>query len=140
MYSDLESTYVASYQLKRYHLKLSRPVAQVLVITNRIKQEYLSYYSTRKWLSMYDNRMHIPFHGFLKHGHKGVVLLVLDTIYGIKQAMYTDPFSIKLRRFFDGFGRGLGKGLGHLTIGCFSLFGEITDVLEIMPNWYDFYK
>ena len=140
MYSDLEPTYVACYRLKAYHLRISRSVAQVLIITNRVKQEHLSYHSTRKWLSMYDNRMHIPFHGLLKHGQKGVVALVMDAAAGTKQAIHAEEWSIKFRHLFEGLGKGLGKGLGHLAIGCCSLYGEFTDVLEMMPWWYDIYK
>ena len=35
---------------------------------------------------------------------------------------------------------GLGKGLGHLCIGCLSLYGELTDVLDIAPSYYDPYS
>jgi hypothetical protein len=40
----------------------------------------------------------------------------------------------------EGLFLGLGKGLGHLCIGCLSLYGELTDVLDVAPSYYDLYR
>ncbi|CAF0894317.1 unnamed protein product [Adineta steineri] len=140
MRSDLESTYAACYRLKHFHLQLSRRVAQVLVIAGRIDKSQLRLLSTRDWPSIYDNRVHVPFHGILKHSHQAVVAIYSDTSNGFKQAFHSDTWSKRTYSAMEGLLLGLGKGLGHLCIGCTSLYGEITDALEVAPSYYDPYN
>ncbi|CAF2629796.1 unnamed protein product [Rotaria sp. Silwood2] len=40
----------------------------------------------------------------------------------------------------EGVLRGLNKGIGHLCIGLLSLYGELTDVLDAAPSYYDPYN
>lgn len=47
--SDLESSYAACYHIRTYLLNVSRPVAEVLVITGDLDESELSLLSTRKW-------------------------------------------------------------------------------------------
>lgn len=140
MYSDLESTYPACYNIKEYHLQISHRVAQVLILCDRIDKSQLIKHSTREWLSIYDNRIHIPFHGILKHTQKAIVIIISDTIHGIKQATHGDSWQYSIRNVTEGIFKGLGKGIGHLCIGCFSLYGELTDIIDIVPSYYDIYK
>ena len=35
--------------------------------------------------------------------------------------------------------KGIGLGMGHLTVGCFLLYSELTDVLYRLPDLYDPY-
>jgi hypothetical protein len=140
MHSDLESTFAACYYLKEFRLQISRRVAQVLMITGRIEQSQLSLHPTREWLSMYDNRIHIPFHGIIKHGQKAIVTIISDTITGVKQAAHCDTWKNSTRSVVEGIFMGLGKGVGHLCIGCLSLYGELTDVLDAAPSFYDPYR
>jgi hypothetical protein len=58
MKSDLEPSYAACYHIRKYSLKVSRPVAEVLVITGLVSESDLSPLSTRKWTFSYspDNR------------------------------------------------------------------------------------
>lgn len=140
MRSDLEPTYTACYQLEAYGLQISRPVAQVLTIAGRIEQSELSKHPTRDWLSMYDNRVHIPFHGIVKHTHKAIVTLVLDTKTGVKHAAHCETWAMGARSVTGGLLTGLGKGIGHLFVGCVSLYGELTDVIGAAPSYYDMYR
>jgi hypothetical protein len=140
MRSDLESTYTACYRLKEFHLQISRHVAQVLVISGRIEESQLRLHSTRDWPSMYDNRIHLPFHGIIKHTQKAVVTIFTDTSAGFKQAIHSDTWTKRTFSTMEGLFLGLGKGLGHLCIGCLSLYGELTDVLDVAPSYYDPYR
>ena len=140
MRSDLESTYAACYQLQQYNLQISRRVAHVLTIGSRINETDLSSHPTREWISTYDNRVHIPLHGMLKHAQKAIVTLVTSTATGVKQAIHCDTWDMRARSFAGGLLTGLGIGVGHLCIGCFSLYGELTDVIGIAPLYYDVYR
>jgi hypothetical protein len=140
MRSDLESTFTACYQLKEFHLQISRRVAQVLILGGRIDESQLSIHPTREWLSMYDNRIHIPFHGIIKHTQKAIVTIVSDTVTGIKQAVQCETWKSGTCSVIEGVFTGLGKGIGHLCIGCFSLYGELTDVIDAAPSYYDPYR
>ncbi|CAF1068626.1 unnamed protein product [Rotaria sordida] len=139
MRSDLESTYNACYRLDEFHLQISRRVAQVLVISGRIEPTQLHLNSTRYWPSMYDNRIHLPFHGIMKHTQKGVVQIFSDTTTGFKQAKHSDTWTKSISNVVEGILLGLSKGIGHICIGCLSLYGELTDVLNAAPSYYDPY-
>jgi len=140
MRSDLESTYAACYRLKEFHLQISRRVAQVLVVSGRIEEAQLRLHSTRHWPSMYDNRVHLPFHGIIKHTQKAAVTIFSDTSTGIKQAIHSDTWTKSTYSALEGLILGLGKGIGHLCIGCLSIYGELTDVLDSAPSYYDPYR
>jgi hypothetical protein len=140
MRSDLESTYTACYRLKKFHLQISRRVAQVLVISGRIEKSQLRLHSTRDWPSMYDNRVHLPFHGILKHSQRAIMAIFYDTSTGIKQAIHVGTWSKSTYSVIEGLMLGLGKGIGHVCIGCVSLYGELTDVLDAAPSYYDPYR
>ncbi|CAF4122898.1 unnamed protein product, partial [Rotaria sordida] len=139
MRSDLESTYNACYRLDEFHLQISRRVAQVLVISGRIEPTQLHLNSTRYWPSIYDNRIHLPFHGIMKHTQKGVVQIFSDTTTGFKQAKHSDTWTKSISNVVEGILLGLSKGIGHICIGCLSLYGELTDVLNAAPSYYDPY-
>ena len=140
MQSDLDSTYTACYHLEESHLQISRRVAQVLVKGGRINESQLSIHPTREWLSIYDNRIHVPLHGIVKHTRIALVTLVSDTITGVKQARRCDTWQNGTRSVVEGVFKGLGKGIGHLCIGCISLYGEVTDVLDAVSSYYDPYR
>ncbi|UJR14428.1 hypothetical protein I4U23_001425 [Adineta vaga] len=140
MRSDFESSYTACYGVKHFHLQISRRIAQVLVLSERIDKSQLYLHSTRDWPSMYDYRVHIPFHGILKHSQKAVVKIFSDTSNGLKQAVLSETWSKGTYTAVEGLVLGLSKGIGHLCIGCFSLYGEITDALDVAPSYYDPYS
>jgi hypothetical protein len=140
MRSDLEPTFAACYELKEFLLQISRRVAQVLILGGRIDQSQLSDHSTRQWLSIHDNRIHIPFHGITKHIRQAIVAIVSDTVTGVKQAKHCDTWQNGTRSVIEGVFKGLGKGVGHLCIGGFSLYGELTDVIDAAPSYYDPYR
>lgn len=140
MQSDLESTYVACYRLLKPNIKISRRVAQVLVISGRIEPTELHLHSTRYWPSTFDNRIHIPFHGILKHTHKAVVKIFNSTIAGVKQGICSDKWTSCICYIIVGLLLSLINGIGHLCIGIISLYGEITDLLDAAPSYYDPYR
>ena len=139
MRSDLESTFAACYDLNEYDLRISRPVAQVLITAGRITPSQLSMHVTQEWMSMYDNRVRMPFHGLVKHAHKAIVAMVSDTFRGVKCVVHLETWTDVVRSCVEGFATGLVKGLGHVCIGCVSLYAELTDVLECLPAFYDPY-
>lgn len=138
--SDLESTYVACYRLKEFDLQISRRVAQVLVISGRIDETQLRLHSTRDWPSMYDSRIHLPFQGIVKHTQKAVITIFSDTLSGTKRAIHSDTLIKGTYCAVEGLLLGLGKAVGHLCVGCVSLYGEVTDVLDLLPSYYDYYR
>ena len=89
---------------------------------------------------MYDNRIHLPFHGIVKHTQKALVTIFTDTSAGIKQAIHSDTWMRRTYSMLEGILLGFVKGLGHLCIGCLSLYGEVTDVLDAAPSYYDPYR
>jgi hypothetical protein len=140
MRSDLDPSLTACNQLKEFRLQISRRVAQVLIKGGRLDESQLSIHPTREWRSIYDNRIHIPFHGIVKHARIAIVAIVSDTITGVKQAAHSDTWKNGTRSVAEGVFKGLGKGIGHLCIGCLSLYGELTDVLDAIPSYYDPYR
>ena len=140
MQSALEPSFSACYRLKEYDLQISRPVAQVLFSAGAIEESDLSINATRDWCgSMYDSRPHVPIHGFMKHGRKAFTNLFIDTAQGLRQAASAHSIAAGTLTGAESIAKGVGKGLGHFSVGCLSLYGEITDVLEHLPNLYDPY-
>ncbi|CAF0850394.1 unnamed protein product [Adineta steineri] len=133
MHSDLESTFPACYRLDKYKLQISRPVAQVLVSAGIIEESDLSYHATREWQFMYDSYMGIPTAGLMQHTVKGLSSMFIDSAKGIKQATGAKDAAGSVAK-------GVGVGVGHLTMGCLSFYGEITDVLDRAPSLYDPYS
>ncbi|CAF1156435.1 unnamed protein product [Didymodactylos carnosus] len=138
--SDLEPTFAACYRLNKLHLQISRRVAQVLVVAGRIEESQLLIHPTQKWLSIHDNRIHIPLHGIVKHTRIAVVDIISDTSTGVKRAIHCENWKSGTCSVVEGVFKGLGKGIGHLCIGCLSLYGELTDVLDCAPSVYDPYS
>jgi hypothetical protein len=79
-------------------------------------------------------------HGIIKHTQKAIVTIVSDAASGIKQAIHCDTWKSGTHRVVEGVFKGLGKGIGHLCIGCFSFYGELTDVIHAAPSYYDPYR
>ncbi len=137
MQSDLEPSFGACYRLEDYNLQISRPVAQVLVASGVIEESQLTLHSTRSWSKLAnDDRPHFPTRGLLKHGHKAFNYLFVDTSQGLKRAVSTN----NLKEGAESFAKGVGKGLGHASIGVLSFYGDVTDALERLPKLYDPYS
>ncbi|CAF4849613.1 unnamed protein product [Rotaria sp. Silwood1] len=141
MQSDLESSFGACYYLKDYNLKISRPVAQVLVTAGMIKEIQLSLHSTYNWNKLSnDKRPHLPILGIIKHGQKALNYLFVDTPKNLKEVKNSNNFIIGARDGAECILKGVGKSLGHASIGCLSFYGDITDALERLPILYDPYS
>ena len=135
--SDLDPTFAACYRLKDYDLKISRPVAQALVGAGLIEETQLTLHSTRAWEELSDDdHPYLPVHGLMKYGHRAFNNLFVETPNGLKRAASSN----NLREGVECVAKGVGKGLGHATIGCLSFYGDVTDALERLPTLYDPYS
>ena len=125
MRSDLESSFVACFRLNEYNLQVSRPVAQVLISAGLIEESQLTILPLRDWSSkMYDDRPHVPIHGLIKHGEKAFRSLFIDTVQGVKQASASGSLATSTLSGAESIVKGVGKGIGHMYIGCLSFYGE----------------
>lgn len=55
MRSDLESTFAACFGMDKLNLKVSRPVAQVLLTTGLANESEFQYHCTQEWLITHEN-------------------------------------------------------------------------------------
>jgi sterol 3beta-glucosyltransferase len=140
MRSDLEPSFGACYRLEEYNLQISRPVAQVLVAAGVIEQSQLSLHSTYNWKKLTKDGPHFPTQGLLKHGHKAFNNLFVDIPKGLKRAASSTNLIEGAREGAESIVKGVGKGLGHASIGCLSFYGDVTDALERLPKLYDPYS
>ena len=138
--SDLEPTFAACYRLADYNLQISRPVAQALVAAGLIEESQLSLHSTRNWDDLSDDdHPYLPVQGLMKYGQKAFNNLFVETSSGLKHAASANNLLDGVREGAGSVAKGVGKGLGHATIGCLSFYGNVTDALERLPNLYDPY-
>jgi sterol 3beta-glucosyltransferase len=138
MLSDLEPSFGACYSLKDYDLQISRPVAQVLVVAGVIEVSQLTIHSTKTWDKLTtDDRPYFPGHGIMKYGQKAFNSLFVDTPKGLKQAASSKT---GIRDGAECIFKGVGKSLENASVGCLSLYGDVTDALERLPNLYDPYS
>ena len=139
MHSDLESSFGACYWLNDYNLKISRPVAHVLVTAGAIKETKLSLYSIYNWKSLPNNdHHHLSFHTILKQGQKAINHL-FDASKGLKRAKDVHGSTISTHSNAESILKGVGKSLRHETIGCLSFYGDVTNRLEHISKLYDPY-
>ena len=137
MHSDLEPTFAACYRVDELDLQVSRPVAQVLIAAGALDESQFQSYPTRKWASVYDHRVHLPASGVLKHSHKAFSHIFIQSASGMKQAVSETNLLVGVVTGTGGAVKNIGKGVGHLSVGIASLYGELTDVLERVPSLYD---
>ncbi|CAF1210538.1 unnamed protein product [Adineta steineri] len=141
MHSDLEPTFAACYRSDKYNIQISRPVAQVLVSSNILEESQLRPHVTREWHVKHDNHTHIIMHGLWEHSHKAISTMFVDTTIELKRTSSIQ--NINKRTTLGGAGtvaKGVGLGIGHLTIGSLALYGELTDILDHLPYLYDPYS
>lgn len=140
MYSDLESTFAACYRSNKYKIQISRPVAQVLVAADVLKESELHYHVTQQWQFMYDHRRHLLTHGLIEHLQKFVSTMFIDTAVGLRHAAKNESVVMGIFEGITSVVKGLCLGIGHLIIGCLSLYGECSDALELFITLYDPYR
>ncbi|CAF0767262.1 unnamed protein product [Rotaria sp. Silwood1] len=140
MRSDLESTFAACYRVDELDLQVSRPVAQVLVAAGALDESQFRLYPTREWASIYDHRMHVPTSGVFKHTHKAFSYIFIHTTSGMRRAISSTNIITGIVGGVTGVFRDIVKGIGHLSVGIVSLYGEMTDVLSRVPSLYDPYS
>ena len=140
LHSDLESTFAASYRIDPFDLQVSRPVAQVLVATGALDESQCLPHVTREWTSIYDDRVHVPVSGALKHTRKAFSHIFIQSAGGLKRTVRERNSVTGVIGGVGGTVKDIGKGLGHLSVGLLSLYGELTDVLDCLPLLYDPYR
>ncbi|CAM4793077.1 unnamed protein product [Rotaria magnacalcarata] len=140
MHSDLEPTYAACYRLDKYNIQISRPIAQVLVAAGAIQESELRRHTTRKWEFMHDNRMPLLTYGIVEHSQKAFSSMFIDTVAELRRVAHQGNGTIRTIDVAGSVAKGFGIGIGHLTIGCLSLYGEITDALDCVASLYDPYS
>jgi hypothetical protein len=137
MQSDLHSSFGACFYLKDYNLQVSRPVVQVLLAAEKIKESQISLHSTYSWHRLKsDDRLSLPFHNFMRHEQKALRSLFVNAPKVLKRASSEKRFSKGVRDS----GQCIIKGIGHASIGCLAFYGDITDTLERLPNIYHRYS
>ena len=136
MHSDLEPTFAACYRTDKYNLQLSRPVAQVLVGAGLLDESELRPHITRNWQFMQDDRMHLLTHGVVEHSQKAFSALFTQPAPDFRQE--DGERSLKTRLVDSK--RRIAKGVSHLSIGCLSLYGEITAALDLPNTLFDPYR
>ena len=139
MYSDLEPTFAACYRSDKYRIQISRPVAQVLVSADVLEEAQLRPHVTREWQFKHDNHMHVIMHGLYEHSQNAFSEMFINTASELRRVVNNENSS---KRALEGAGcvaKGIGLGMGHLTVGCFLLYGEVTDALYRLPDLYDPY-
>jgi hypothetical protein len=139
MHSDLEPTFPACYRSDKYNIQISRPVAQVLVSAGVLEESELRRHSTKEWQFMHDTRRHLISHGIIEHSQKAFSNMFINTAAELKCAASNDNIPMGSLEGVGIIAKGLGLGIGHLTIGCLSLYGEATDALDLVTTLYDPY-
>jgi hypothetical protein len=139
MYSDLEPTFAACYRSDKYRIQISRPVAQVLVSAGILEEGQLRPHVTREWQFKHDNHMHIVMHGLYEHSQKAFSTMFINTASELRRVTNNENSSMRALEGAGCVAKGIGLGMGHLTIGCLLLYGELTDVLYHLPDLYDPY-
>lgn len=137
MHSDLEPTFGASYYLKNYDLQISRQVALVLVGAGCIEESELINHQTRDWNFMSENVTKFPTYGIINHSQKAFSSLFLGTADDLKQAMNNPDVANRALESAGSLAKGVGLGVGHLSLGCLSLYGEVTDTLDLVTSACD---
>ncbi|CAF3767725.1 unnamed protein product [Adineta steineri] len=140
MRSDLESTFVACYYLDKYGIQISRPVARVLVSAGMINESELRIHPTKEWTFMYNNYTRIPTDDIFHYTPKAVSNLIIDLSVGIRQATSNSDMAAGTIDVIAKVAKALGLGVGHISNGCLSLYGDITDFLDKAPSFYDPYS
>ncbi|CAF2847104.1 unnamed protein product [Rotaria sp. Silwood2] len=140
MHSDLEPTFAACYRSDKYNIQISRPVAQVLVAAGALDESELRHHVVRNWQFMHDHRMHFLTHGLLEHSQKAFSSVFIDTAAGLKRAASNDNIAMGTLEGVGSVTKNVGLGIGHLTIGYLSLYGELSDALDRVTFIYDPYN
>jgi hypothetical protein len=140
MHSDLEPTFSACYRSDKYNIQISRPVAQILVAGGILEEAQLCPHVTREWAFMHDKRMPILTRGIIEHSQKAFSSMFINTAAELKRAANNDNIAKGTLESAGTVAKGVGLGLGHLTIGCLSLYGEMTDALNCVTSLYDPYR
>ncbi|CAF4712285.1 unnamed protein product, partial [Rotaria sp. Silwood2] len=137
MYSDLEPTFAACYHSDKYNIQISRPVAQVLVAADALEESELRPHVIRNWQFMHDHRIHFPTHGLIKHSQKAFSNMFIDTAADLKRAANNDNAAMGTLEGVGSVTKNIGLGIGQLTIGYLSLYGELSDALDRFTFIYD---
>ena len=127
MRSDLDSSFGACFQLEKYRLRLSRPVAQVLVAAGAIEQTDLSPLSVYSWHTLTPRN---NFEG-VSRGFKRAMSKIADSVQRLKRSR---SLSAAERRTTTRSRENRPKreevNLGRPFKECLPLYGEIQEPSE----------
>ena len=140
LHSDLEPTFAACFYLSKYNLQISRPVAQVLVSAGGLDESELQTHTTREWQFMHDDRRHFFMSGIIEHSQKAFTSMITDTAQDLERDAHNKNTALRTVQGAGCIARGVGLGIGHLSIGCLSLYGELSDGLDLLTTLYDPYS
>ncbi|CAF0947201.1 unnamed protein product [Adineta steineri] len=123
MQSDLDSSFGACFYLKDYNLQISRPVVQVLLAAEKIKESQLTLHSTYSWHRLKnDDRLSLPFHNFMRHEQKALRSIFVNAPEALKRVSSENNFTKGVRDS----SHCIIKGIGHASIGCLAFYGKIN--------------
>jgi hypothetical protein len=130
MRSDLESSFVACFQLNEYDLQISRPVAQVLFAAGAIEEFELSSHATDGWDSLtHDN----GFKGFTR-GLRRAVSKIADSVNLLKRSTSLSTIDRDTSRTTKNNSRHQNVDIGGPFKDCLPLYGEVKEKPEDEQN------
>ncbi|CAF1120384.1 unnamed protein product [Didymodactylos carnosus] len=102
MISDLEPTFPACFYLPKYDLKISLPVAQVLLASRSIDESELKVHHVKVW-DIRDEQGGAPSYGLIRSGKEALSSLCIEATDGIKKAQsgYSKETSAEILSKFE---------------------------------------
>ena len=119
MRSDLDPSFGACFQLEKHHLRLSRPVAQVLVAAGAIEESDLSALSVYNWHTLISNN---HFEG-VSRGFKRAVSKITDSVSRVRRSRSLSAVDKSTTNRTKREAVNLGRPFKE----CLPLYGEIKE-------------
>ena len=139
--SDLEPSFPACVAVKDYHLKISLPVSQALLAAKVLQENQLTVHCMYRWNRLTaDDEIDMLFHPFLRHRQQALNSLFTDTAKGLK---IVGDLKNKTKGVLDGaecIAKGVEKGIGHVSVGYLSCYGDVIDTVGCLPRLYGPYS
>lgn len=121
MRSDLDSTFGACFQLEKYNLQISRPVAQVLLTAELIEESDLSPLSVYGWYTL----MHDGHFKVIKRGFRRAVSKITESMNHLKRSRSLSATDRKIIRTTENRTKHEVINIGRPFKDCLPLYGEI---------------
>jgi hypothetical protein len=82
----------------------------------------------------------MPAQGILEHVPNALSSIFIDAAIGIRRAADNHDLATGTIDVVGSVGKAFGLGIGRLSTGCLSLYGEVTNALDRAPSLYDRYR